>query len=73
VVDLALLPAHRGAGLGTALLREVFDEADAAGLPVTIHVEVMNRARRLYERLGFRQVATDGAYLLLARQPARLS
>ena len=53
IVDIALLPEHRGRGIGTALLRELLAEADAAGKPVTIHVEKFNPARRLYERLGF--------------------
>jgi len=65
VIDIALLPAHRGRGLGTRLLTEVFDEARSAGKPVRIHVEVMNPARALYERLGFRQVADQGVYLMM--------
>lgn len=74
VIDIALLPEHRSAGLGSALLREVLAEAEQAGLPVRIHVEVMNRARRLYERLGFRPVAEHGLYLLMEwSPPARVS
>jgi ribosomal protein S18 acetylase RimI-like enzyme len=67
IVDIALLPQHRGRGLGTTLLREILAEADAAGKPVTIHVERFNRALGLYERLGFAQVDDQGVYLLLQR------
>ena len=67
IVDIALLPEHRGAGLGTRLLERVFAEGDAAGKPVSVHVEVFNPARRLYERLGFAQVADRGVYLLMER------
>jgi ribosomal protein S18 acetylase RimI-like enzyme len=67
IVDIALLPEHRGRGLGTTLMRDVLDEADAAAKPVTIHVERFNRALRLYERLGFAQVEEQGVYLLLRR------
>jgi ribosomal protein S18 acetylase RimI-like enzyme len=67
VIDIALLPEHRGQGLGTALLRELLDEADAAGKPVSIHVERFNPALRLYERLGFAPVEDQGVYLLLER------
>jgi GNAT superfamily N-acetyltransferase len=67
VVDIALLPAQRGRGIGTRLLRDFLDEADAAGRPVQVHVERFNPARRLYERLGFRQIEDLGIYLLLER------
>ncbi len=53
IVDIALLPEHRNAGVGTALLRELQAEATRAGKPLRIHVEIFNPARRLYERLGF--------------------
>jgi hypothetical protein len=35
-----------------------------------IHVERFNRARRFYERLGFREIADRGVYLLLERPGA---
>jgi ribosomal protein S18 acetylase RimI-like enzyme len=65
VVDIALLPPYRGRGIGRTLLRDVMEEGDRSGRPVTIHVEHGNRARALYERLGFTQIATTGVYDLL--------
>lgn len=62
VVDIALLPPYRGAGIGTRLLRDVIAKADAAALPVSLHVEPWSPARRLYERLGFRSAGQDGIY-----------
>jgi len=67
IVDIALLPEHRRGGIGTALLRRVLDEGDAAGKPVSIHVEMFNPARRLYERLGFVEKDTHGVYVLMER------
>jgi GNAT superfamily N-acetyltransferase len=69
VIDLALLPEHRGRGLGTRLLCDVLAEAGAAAKPVRIHVEQFNPARRLYDRLGFRLIADEGVYLLLEWKP----
>jgi ribosomal protein S18 acetylase RimI-like enzyme len=69
IVDIALLPEQRGSGVGGALLRELLAEADAAGKRVTIHVERLNPALRLYERLGFTVAEDKGVYLLLERQP----
>lgn len=70
IVDIALLPEQRRNGAGTALLRDLLAEADAAGMSVTIHVERFNAALRLYERLGFMVAEDKGVYLLLERSPA---
>jgi ribosomal protein S18 acetylase RimI-like enzyme len=67
IVDIALLPERRGNGVGTSLLRDLLAEADAAGKRVTIHVERLNPALRLYERLGFRVAEDKGVYLFLVR------
>ena len=69
IVDVALLPAWRGQGVGTALLRGLMDEAAAAGKFVTIHVEQTNPAMRLYLRLGFEPVADHGIHRLLRWTP----
>lgn len=65
LLDIALLPERRGAGLGTRLLRDLFAEAEGAGKPLRIHVERFNPALRLYTRLGFRQIADEGVYYLM--------
>jgi ribosomal protein S18 acetylase RimI-like enzyme len=67
VVDVLLLPAHRGRGLGTALLEAVIRVADRDGVGVTLHVEPWNPAKRLYERLGFESVEVTGIYELMRR------
>jgi GNAT superfamily N-acetyltransferase len=67
IVDIALLPAHRGGGTGTRLLERVVAEADGAGRAVSIHVEAMSPARRWYERMGFAVVEDRGVYLLMER------
>jgi len=67
VMDIALLSRYRNRGAGTSLLCSLLADADRAGVPVTIHVEEYNKARRLYERLGFRMKEQQGMYLLLER------
>ncbi|RZL30491.1 MAG: GNAT family N-acetyltransferase [Rubrivivax sp.] len=49
ILDIALLPAWRGQGLGTRCLQAL----TAGGQSLSIQVELHNPARRLYERLGF--------------------
>jgi GNAT superfamily N-acetyltransferase len=70
IVDIALLPAHRGSGLGTALLTDLLDEATAVGKAVTIHVEKFNPAMSLYRRLGFVAAGEEGAYDLMRWEQA---
>ena len=71
IIDITLLPEQRGRGVGTLLIGRVREEASATGRSVTIHVERMNRARGLYERLGFRQIASTGVYDLLECAPGQ--
>lgn len=62
IVDITLLPEFRGQGIGSALLQMLLGEATAINKCVSIHVEQLNPAMRLYKRLGFRMVQDDGIY-----------
>jgi len=65
IIDIAFLPEHRGKGFGEALLRDLLDEAAACGKDVSIHVEKVNPAMRLYQRLGFTTEEDKGVYDLM--------
>src|SRR5215471_1228044 len=69
IVDIALLPPSRNAGIGTTILRDLLAEAAVAHKPVRIHVEKFNPALRLYERLGFAPIADKGVYLFMEWAP----
>jgi ribosomal protein S18 acetylase RimI-like enzyme len=69
VIDIALLPEHRRAGLGGSLLRELQVEAAAEQKAVRIHVELENPALRLYTRLGFRVIENQGVYYFMEWNP----
>jgi ribosomal protein S18 acetylase RimI-like enzyme len=71
IMEIALLPAHRGNGVGSSLLRDVIREADTDGKRVSVHVERFNPALRLYESLGFSVAEDNGVYVLLERAPVR--
>jgi ribosomal protein S18 acetylase RimI-like enzyme len=62
IIDIALLTEHRGAGVGGKLVRQLLDESTATGRPVRIHVKRNNPAKRLYHRLGFREIGGTGVY-----------
>jgi ribosomal protein S18 acetylase RimI-like enzyme len=72
LVDVALMPEYRGLGIGSALLRQVMDRGAATGKPVTIHVEGFNPALRLYQRLGFEHIDTNGVYYLMRWTPPQV-
>ena len=69
IVDISLLPSHRGRGIGEAILRDVQADAASRGKSVSIHVERFNPARRLYGRLGFEAVEDKGIYELMMWTP----
>jgi ribosomal protein S18 acetylase RimI-like enzyme len=69
IVEIALLPSYRSRGIGTGLLRPLIEEASRSGLNLTIHVEQMNPALSLYERLGFKRVGEAGIYHKMQRAP----
>jgi ribosomal protein S18 acetylase RimI-like enzyme len=59
-LSVCVLPGYRGAGLGAGLIRAAVTDARRRSLSaLSLSVEEGNPARRLYERLGFRPVATD--------------
>lgn len=70
VIDIALLPQFRNKGTGGGLMRALLITAAETRRVVTIHVEVDNPARHLYERLGFVPVEQRGLYFLMRWAPA---
>ena len=72
VIDILLSISARGRGIGTDVIDSLGHPARAKGatrlsLSVLRHNEA---ARQLYERLGFRIVADDGARLAMVKQLA---
>lgn len=69
LVDLALLPAFRNLGIGTALLRLLQAEAERTHRRVGLQVQRRNPARRLYERLGFVKTSQTPSHLSMVWTP----
>ena len=65
IVDITLLPEFCGRGIGTGLVSNILEQGRLSGRSVSIHVELENPARRLYERLGFVEIAQHGIYTLM--------
>jgi ribosomal protein S18 acetylase RimI-like enzyme len=73
IVDLSLLPAFRGAGVGRELVQTLIGEADARGVPVTCNVEVGNPARIFWQRLGFEARSGEETGYVALERPCEIS
>jgi GNAT superfamily N-acetyltransferase len=69
IVDLIVLPTERNAGIGSQLVKQLLEEARAAGKRVRIFVESFNPSLKLFERMGFVAVEESGIHLLLEWTP----
>jgi ribosomal protein S18 acetylase RimI-like enzyme len=69
IIDIALVAAAQGQGIGAAILRDTLDWATGRGKSVSIHVEKNNPAMHLYRRLGFARIEDKGVYDLLEWTP----
>ncbi|YCM46712.1 GNAT family N-acetyltransferase [Verrucomicrobiaceae bacterium 227] len=70
IIDIALLPDHRGKGIGSDILKKIIDRAFAVGKSLSIHVEQFNPAMKLYLRLGFQKLEEQGVYHLMEIRPS---
>ncbi|MCG8547317.1 MAG: GNAT family N-acetyltransferase [Alphaproteobacteria bacterium] len=64
-------PDIQNHGIGTAILHDLIERAQREGKTLTLDVMRNNRARALYERLGFRTVSeTAHKFTMEWREPA---
>ena len=56
--DVQVCPEHQNRGIGTEIIKRLMDEADHSKKPLRLRVLTANRAKCLYERLGFRRTGT---------------
>jgi ribosomal protein S18 acetylase RimI-like enzyme len=66
-----LAPAFQNRGIGTALLGRLIAEGKASELAVRLSTAKLNRARGLYERLGFTVVHDDEYKVYMKLPPPR--
>lgn len=69
VIDLAIHPAHRNGGLGTAVLELLMEQCRRDGRILRGSVTPYNPARRLYARLGIAELPSGNGYLGLEWRP----
>lgn len=64
-LSIAILPEHRGQGVGRQLLTRLLASARLRYPAVSLSVDARNPAVRLYEHLGFWVVETNGHSLTM--------
>jgi ribosomal protein S18 acetylase RimI-like enzyme len=62
LLDISLLPEHRGRGIGGELIRALIKECVQSGAVLQLQVLNTNPAQRLYTRLGFIKTGEDQIY-----------
>lgn len=70
LLRIELDPSLQGLGIGSAVVCDLQQQAAAEGLRMTLDVFAGNPARRLYERLGFRETGQDGPSVTMQWEPA---
>jgi ribosomal protein S18 acetylase RimI-like enzyme len=69
-LSIALLPCHRGQGIGSALLARLLDAARSHYDAISLSVSTGNPAKGLYEKLGFETVQEEGGSLTMVKSLA---
>jgi GNAT superfamily N-acetyltransferase len=66
---VAVWDGHRGEGIGTRLMDAIEEAARMAGfLQLSLSVDADNPARRLYDRLGYEELAVDDAGVRMLKE-----
>jgi ribosomal protein S18 acetylase RimI-like enzyme len=69
LLDISLLPEHRGQGIGGELIRALIQQCRQSGAVLQLQVLNTNPAQRLYTRLGFLKTGEDQIYTQMELLP----
>jgi len=69
LLDISLLPEHRGQGIGGELIRALVQQCVESGAALQLQVLNTNPAQRLYTRLGFIKTGEDRIYTQMELRP----
>jgi ribosomal protein S18 acetylase RimI-like enzyme len=73
LAELAIAPAFRGLGIGSAVVDTLKAQAGQSKRPLRLHAEKYNlrQPRRFYQRLGFRVIEDRHTHWFMEWEPAR--
>jgi len=64
-IGIAVVPVHRGKGVGSALLTALLDRSDSRYPAISLSVDPENPAVNLYRRFGFVECGRSGASIVM--------
>lgn len=67
---LYIAPEHQGKGIGAAVLREIFADADSQRMPIRLGALRGSESNRFYQRHGFEQTNEAEWDIYYMRQPS---
>lgn len=59
IIQIQIQPDHQGQGIGQRVIKKLISEASITKSAVTLSVLKGNKAKRLYEKLGFKTVGEN--------------
>ena len=72
LIDITLLPIFRGKGIGTLLLGALIKRSDEVQKKISLHVDPVNPALKLYKSSGFMYIKNNGRHYYMERIPGIL-
>ena len=67
--ELVIDPDFQSRGIGTFIIRAVFERAIERGVRVRLQTHTVNRAANLYRRMGFRETGRTETHILFEWSP----
>jgi ribosomal protein S18 acetylase RimI-like enzyme len=65
LAEIQIDPSYQNRGIGSQIMNELCAEAQHRNIPIRLRVLRLNRARRLYERLGFVQISENATHFYM--------
>lgn len=64
-LSIAMVPEYRGKGLGTSLINYLISQLPAHIKSISLSVDTHNSAKKLYERLGFKDYSVNNGTAIM--------
>ncbi|MBS1792006.1 MAG: GNAT family N-acetyltransferase [Acidobacteria bacterium] len=69
IMDITLLPEHRGKGISSPIIRHLMDEASVLEKRLSINLDKLSQSQPIFEHFGFNPAEDSGFHVLYAWHP----
>lgn len=77
IMDITLLPEHRGKGISSPIIRRLMNEASGYGKRLSINLDKLSQSHSIFEKLGFKAAESTGEdtsfHVLYVWQPGAIT